>query len=103
MPTLEVEIDARRRAPLAKVLPKSDHGSRYRVERHEDGTIVLTPVASFTDRELSILTNPDRVESIRRGVQQAHSGQVVSDGPEHFSKLAAELGIDPFAPDDDED
>jgi hypothetical protein len=101
--TMEVELDSRQRAPLAKVLPKSDHGRRYRVERQEDGTIVLTPVVSLTERELSILANPERMESIRRGVELAKAGKVVRGEPGEFAKLAAELGIDLFGPDEDSD
>ena len=57
--TMEVELDSRRRAPLAKVLPKeTGEGARYRVERCQDGTIVMTPVHSLTDRELSVLARP---------------------------------------------
>lgn len=39
----EIELDARRRAPLAKVIPR-DAAQRYKVDVFLDGTITLTPV-----------------------------------------------------------
>jgi len=41
----EIELDDRKRAPLAKVLRREyPPGSRFRAERLEDGTIILTPI-----------------------------------------------------------
>jgi uncharacterized protein (DUF362 family) len=73
------------------------------VERRPDGVIVMTPVVSMTERELSVLARPELVEAIKRGVDQAHAGQVVGHGPGEFAKLAADLGIDLFGPDEKED
>lgn len=91
MPTTEVELDARQRAPLAKVLPKGATNTRYRVAVHADGTIVMTPVVSLTERELAVMADPELVEAIKRGVEMAHAGKVVRHEPGHFSKLSAEL------------
>jgi uncharacterized protein (DUF362 family) len=99
---MEVELDSRARAPLAKVLPKDAHGGRYRVERRPDGVIVMTPVVSLTERELSVLARPELVQAIRKGVDQAHAGQLVGHGPGEFAKLAADLGIDVFGADEED-
>lgn len=100
--TMEVELDSRQRAPLAKVLPRSAHGGRYRVERQNDGTIVLTPVVSLTERELAVLARPELVEGIRRGVQEIRDGKGVRHEAGHFSKLAAERGDDIYAEDQED-
>jgi hypothetical protein len=93
MAIAEVELDSRQRAPLAKILPR-DARTRYRVERLPDGTIVLTPVVSLTDRELSLLSDPERVASIRRGVEEAHAGKVVRHEPGDWGRILEELGTD---------
>ena len=101
MTTLELELDSRQRLPLAKVI-HGEERSRFRVTRLEGGEILLTPVVSLSERELSVLSRPDLVESIKRGVAQAKAGQVTRFEPGHFSKVAADLGIDPFAPGEDD-
>jgi hypothetical protein len=68
----EVELDSRGRVPLGRIA--TSH--RYRVERLEDGEILLTPVVSISERELAVLANPELVESIKRGVAQMNAGQV---------------------------
>jgi hypothetical protein len=42
---IEIQLDSRRRAPLAKVRRDGDP-TRYQVAVQKDGTIVLTPVVS---------------------------------------------------------
>ncbi len=98
---VEVELDSRQRAPLAKVLHKGDR-TRYRVTRLEDGEIRLTPVVSLTDRELAVVAQPELVESIRRGVELAHAGKVVRHEPGHFTQLAEKMGIDIHAEDEED-
>jgi hypothetical protein len=90
MAMTEVELESRKRAALAKVLPKGAN-TRYRIERLEDGTIIMTPVVSLTERELALLGSPELVEQIKRGVEMAHAGKAVRHEPGHFSALAAEL------------
>ncbi|MGH9007492.1 MAG: hypothetical protein ACRDV6_07250 [Acidimicrobiales bacterium] len=68
----EVELDSRGRVPLGRFATSS----RYRVERREDGEIVLTPVISITERELAVLGNPALVESIKLGIKQMRASEV---------------------------
>jgi hypothetical protein len=101
MPITEVELDSRQRAPLARVLPNGAN-TRYRVERLEDGTIVMTPVVSLSEREIALLANPGRVESIREGVRQAKAGEVFRYEPDHFAKELAAEGIDAYESDEED-
>jgi hypothetical protein len=100
--TMEVELDSRQRAPLAKVLQRGEHGARYRVQRLEDGTIVMTPVVSLTERELAVLARPELVEDIRRGVAEVQAGRFTRHEPGAFAKILAEEGIDPYGPDEED-
>ena len=70
--TKEVELDSRGRAPLGRIATHQ----RYRLEKFEDGSILLTPVVSISQRELDFLSNPDLVASVRLGIAQAHAGQL---------------------------
>jgi hypothetical protein len=69
---LEIELDSRGRAPLGRIATSP----RYRVERLNDGEIILTPVISITERELAVLANPELVASIKLGVAQMNAGDV---------------------------
>jgi hypothetical protein len=101
MPITEVELDSRQRAPLAKVLPNGAN-NRYRVQRLEDGTIVMTPVVSLTERELAVLARPELVESIRKGIAEVKGGRVSRHEPGYFAKILAEEGVDPYGPDEED-
>jgi hypothetical protein len=72
MKTIEVELDSRGRVPLGRIAT----AQRYRVEKLDDGDILLTPVVSISERELAVLANPELVARIKRGVGQMKAGQV---------------------------
>lgn len=52
-----LELDNRRRVPLAKLARGED--ARYLADVHADGTIVLRPAHVMTDIQLRFLANPE--------------------------------------------
>ena len=98
-PAIELELDSRQRLPLAKVV-RGDV-NRYRVEVREEGEIILTPVVSLTTRELAVLRRPDIMAAIKGGIAEAESGLATTYPAGYFTKLLADEGVDPFAPDED--
>jgi hypothetical protein len=52
-----LELDTRRRLPLAKLARGGD--DRYLADVHADGTIVLRPAKVMTEIQLRFLANPD--------------------------------------------
>ena len=97
--SIELDLDDRRRVPVAKVFGKDV--KRLRATRLADGSVVLTPVKSYTDDEIAMLLNPDRIESIRRGVEESKAGEVTRYPAGHFrQEYIDKYGV---APEDDED
>jgi len=58
-----IELDARRRANLARIA-KAEH-ERYFANVEADGTIVLTPAVVMTSFEAKLLAHPDLAKQIR--------------------------------------
>ncbi len=92
MGTMEVEVDERQRISLGKVIDKSVR--RLRVEQLSGGELLLTPVVSLSQRELSVLADPERVATIRQGLEEAELGKVRRYGPGYFTRLAEELDLE---------
>ena len=91
---IELDLDDRRRVPLTKLV--SPDVRRLRATRLENGSIMLTPVHSLTDDELAMLQNPERMASIKRGVEQAKRGEVTSHTAEDLrAAYIEEYGIAP--------
>jgi hypothetical protein len=87
--TIELELDSRQRLPLARVIQGSQH--RFRVTTMPDGSLILTPMVSISERELAMLCNPEALASLREGIDQAARGEVVRYKPGYFTRLAEEL------------
>jgi len=87
--SIEVEVDERRRVSLGKVI--GEDVKRLRVETMSDGSVVLTPLISLSQRELETLADPKRVASIKAGIAESAAGDVVRYPAGHWSKVAAEL------------
>jgi predicted transcriptional regulator len=79
---IELEVDERQRVSLGKVIGKDV--KRVRVEELADGVIMLTPVISLSERELSVLANPERLASIKAGILEAKEGRIVRHEPGHW-------------------
>ena len=86
----ELTPDKKCRLGLSAVIEK-DADVRYRVAKNEKGQILLDPVTSIPAYEAWIYKNPERIESIMRGVVQAEAGDVVS------------INLGPDEPDEEED
>ena len=97
--SIELDLDDRRRVPVAKVFGKDV--KRLRATPLPNGSVVLTPVRSYTDDEIAMLLNPERMESIRRGVEQSKAGEVTRYPAGHFRQ--AYIDTYGVAPEDDED
>jgi len=97
--SIELDLDDRRRVPVAKVFGKDV--KRLRATPLPNGSVVLTPVRSYTDDEIAMLLNPERMESIRRGVEQSKAGEVTRYPAGHFHQ--AYIDTYGVAPEDDED
>jgi hypothetical protein len=77
MDTSEVGLDSRGRVPLGRFAT----ARRHRVERREDGEIVLTPVISLTTHEFATTNGPELMDRIKNGIRQMHEGQVGPSTP----------------------
>ncbi len=77
----EVEIDTRRRIPLASLKLNSDLNARYRVEEGPDGELRLIPVYSLSVKELALLRNPVAMQRIEKNLESAAAGDVVDFDP----------------------
>jgi hypothetical protein len=73
----EVEPDDRKRLALGCVLPDKSEGIRYNVLLNPNGQILLDPVKSVPAREAWVHENPERLNSILRGIAQIEAGRVV--------------------------
>ncbi|MBI4533389.1 MAG: hypothetical protein HY711_05520 [Candidatus Melainabacteria bacterium] len=73
----ETEPDNKHRVSLGTAV-KTPAGVRYKVLQNDLGQILLDPVKTVPAYEAWIYENPDRIESIRRGIMQAQSGQLLS-------------------------
>jgi predicted transcriptional regulator len=87
---VELDVDERQRVSLGKVIGKDV--KRVRVDEMADGAIMLTPVISLSERELSVLANPERVASIKAGILEAKEGRIVRHEAGHWEKLLESLG-----------
>jgi len=96
--SIELDLDDRRRVPVAKVFGKDV--KRLRATPLPNGSVVLTPVRSYTDDEIAMLLNPERMESIRRGVEQSKAGEVTRYPAGHFRQ--AYIDTYGVAPEDDD-
>lgn len=73
-PLKEVTADERTRIALGTAGVESN--SRYLVSTADDGTILLTPMASIPKRELLIWENDELRESLMRGLYEAKHGKI---------------------------
>ena len=86
----ETEPDKKHRVSLGTAIQTPD-GVRYKVMQNEFGQILLDPVKSVPAREAWLHENPERLQSVLRGIAQAENGQVVK----------RDLGIDDSEDEDD--
>lgn len=73
----EVEPDDRKRLALGCVLPAKSEGIRYNVFVNATGQILLDPVKSVPAREAWVHENPERLNSILKGIAEIEAGRVV--------------------------
>lgn len=73
----ETEPDNKRRVSLGTAV-RTQPGVRYKVMQNELGQILLDPVKSVPAYEAWVYENPERIASIKRGIDQAEAGQLVS-------------------------
>ncbi len=85
----EIEVDERQRVSLGKIIGKDV--KRFRVEELAGGELLLTPVVSLSQRELSVLADPARVASIQAGIVEAKEGKIVRHGPGYWTQRAKDL------------
>ena len=86
-----LELDERRRASLGKI-GRKEH-SLYRAVTLDDGTIILSPAVVMSERELALLSNPERVASIKRGIDEARAG---------LAQPVDRAALDELGPDDED-
>ncbi len=77
-----VQPDSRGRVSLGMTAT----GKTYRALINDEGQILLDPVVPVPERELWLWKNPEAIESIQRGIQEAKDGKAVSI--ESFAKYA---------------
>lgn len=71
--TFEVAVDGRRRITLGAA---AEH-ERYRVQKLDNGDILLTPLASIPARELDLWNDPELLALVKEGLEQAAAGKLV--------------------------
>jgi hypothetical protein len=62
--------------------------SSFRAHQTDDGNIVLVPYQEIPAREKWLFDNPERLESVKRGLADAHAENLVSRGS--FAEYADE-------------
>ena len=77
----EVGLEAKKRIVVGSIVAEPVEGVRYRVFKNDLGQILLDPVKSVSAYEAWIYENPDRIASIKRGIQQAEARKVVRVDP----------------------
>lgn len=55
---------------------------------------VLPGIKKVSDREQAMLDNPEAMESLHRGLEQAANGEVIRYDPRYNEKLVAEMDDD---------
>jgi hypothetical protein len=79
MPRGEIVVDRRGRTNLARVRSPEHQHDRYHAEEHDDGTIVLTPLLTFTPAGLEeFLADPHKTGTRR---QRPDRGDGHGDSP----------------------
>ena len=71
--TKKVSPDKKGRLTLGKLVEGVDG---FNAEKLEDGTIILTPYVELHPREVWLYKNPQALESIKRGLEDAKEGRV---------------------------
>ncbi|MDQ5935723.1 MAG: hypothetical protein QG574_3038 [Cyanobacteriota bacterium erpe_2018_sw_21hr_WHONDRS-SW48-000092_B_bin.40] len=66
------------RVALGAIIPADEPGICYRVFRNELGQILLLPVKSVPNHEAWVYENPERIASIRRGIEDIEAGRVLN-------------------------
>ncbi|MDR3690992.1 MAG: hypothetical protein P4L46_16555 [Fimbriimonas sp.] len=56
-------------------LGKARAGEQYRVNELDDGTIVLTPMATIPKRELWLWRNQEALTAVKEGLEQSARGE----------------------------
>ncbi|MFI6998113.1 hypothetical protein [Nocardia sp. NPDC050175] len=82
----ESEADSRGRVALGRAGARP--GRRYQIRINSDGVVVLVPVVSILEREMTVWENPHLAAEIRQGVQDAESGDTVDLGD--FTQFATD-------------
>ncbi|MEP6755666.1 MAG: hypothetical protein ABJA67_09210 [Chthonomonadales bacterium] len=70
--------------------PEVEH-SMFSVSQNQHGQILLTPVEQVPSHEMWLLKNPEAMESIKRGIEDAKNGRIHDMGS--FAQFA-DLEID---------
>ncbi len=65
--------DERGRITLGKI---AEGVSSYKLSRHKDGSLTLTPMAEIPARELWLWKNEGALASVLRGLEQAKRGEI---------------------------
>lgn len=82
--TLRLNLDARQRVNLTKLLPDFDV---HTVLAYKEGDkIILEPLAEIPARELWLYKNKEALEAVETGLKQIKEGKVVKRGS--FAKYA---------------
>jgi hypothetical protein len=83
----DIRPDAKKRVTLGKALTGLDEDVRFDVYRKENGQILLDPQISIPASEVWLYRNPEAIEAVRRGLQEAQDGKAVPAGS--FAAYAA--------------
>ena len=86
-PVGEVVADDRARIPFGKAGVRRD--DRYAIAVDDDGSILLTPLASIPKRELLVWKDAQLRDSLARGLVQSAAGETVELGD--FTQFADDV------------
>jgi hypothetical protein len=76
----DIRPDAKKRVTLAKAMTGLDEDVRFDVYLNGSGQILLDPQVSIPASEAWLYRNPDAIDAVRRGLQEAAEGKAVFAG-----------------------
>lgn len=84
-----IDVDKRGRCSLGK---HSGGHDRFRVIPHEDGSLLLVPVAQLDELEQELIRRPEALKELEESIRQMQDGQVRKLGS--VAEERARFGLD---------
>jgi ABC-type nitrate/sulfonate/bicarbonate transport system substrate-binding protein len=76
----DIRPDAKKRVTLGKAMTGLDEDVRFDMYLNESGQILLDPQVSIPASEAWLYRNPEAIDAVRRGLQEAAEGKAAPAG-----------------------